>query len=176
MRRRRKLDDAVIQGSLESPQVAGVPFPFEEGKDPREGLAATLLDALGSAGSIVTYTAYEEDIIRGLAEDLSQYREPLLATLGRVKDLHGIIKRNYYHPGFHGSFSLKAVVPALLPEMGYENLTIQEGQQASLEYMLMIDPSTPTEDRERIREALLPYCGQDTLTMLKIREELLNRF
>ena len=29
--------------------------------------------------------------------------------------------------------------------------------------------------REKIREDLLTYCGQDTLAMLKIREELLKR-
>jgi hypothetical protein len=68
------------------------------------------------------------------------------------------------------------LVPALLPEMAYENLAIQEGQQASLEYMRMIDPATPTEERERIKESLLDYCSQDTLVMIKIREQLLSRF
>ena len=140
----------------------------EEDKDPREEFARTLLGALGRRGSIVTYTTYEEGVIRGLAEDFPQYRDQLLATLGRVKDLHAIIRKNYYHPGFHGSFSLKSVVPALLPEMNYENLAIQEGQQAGLEYLRMIDPSTSTEERERIKAALLAYCGQDTLTMVKI--------
>jgi hypothetical protein len=32
------------------------------------------------------------------------------------------------------------------------------------------------EERERIKAALLAYCGQDTLTIVKIREELLERF
>jgi len=60
--------------------------------------------------------------------------------------------------------------------MNYENLAIQEGQQAGLEYLRMIDPSTSTEERVRIKAALLAYCGQDTLTMVKIREKLLKRF
>jgi len=146
-----------------------------EDKDPRENFARTLLEALRGKGSIVTYTTYEEGIIKGLAEDLPQYRDELVAALDRVVDLYAIIRKNYYHPGFHGSFSLKSVVPALLPDMDYENLAIQEGQQAGLEYLRMIDPSTPTEERERIKTALLAYCGQDTLTMVKIREKLLNR-
>ncbi|MBP1742966.1 MAG: uncharacterized protein H6Q48_5259, partial [Deltaproteobacteria bacterium] len=141
-----------------------------EDKDPRENFARTLLEALRGKGSIVTYTTYEEGIIKGLAEDLPQYRDELVAALDRVVDLYAIIRKNYYHPGFHGSFSLKSVVPALLPDMDYENLAIQEGQQAGLEYLRMIDPSTPTEERERIKTALLAYCGQDTLTMVKIRE------
>ena len=147
-----------------------------EDKDPREEFARTLLEALGTNGSIVTYTTYEEGVIRGIAEDFSQYRDQLLALLGRVKDLHAIIRRNYYHPGFHGSFSLKSVLPALLPEMDYKNLEVQEGQQAGLEYLRMINNSTPFHEKEKIRKALLTYCGHDTLAMLKIREELLKRF
>jgi hypothetical protein len=148
----------------------------EEDKDPREEFVRTLLDALRTEGSIVTYTSYEEGIIKGLAEGLPQYREPLLETLGRVKDLYAIIRKHYYHPAFHGSFSLKSLVPALLPEMAYENLAIQEGQQAGLEYLRMIDPATSKEEKERIKAALLAYCGQDTLAMIKIREKLLSRF
>ncbi len=98
------------------------------------------------------------------------------ALLGRIKDLHQIIRRHYYHPGFHGSFSLKSVLPAILPKMSYENLEIQEGQLASLEYLMMIDPSTPIEEKEKIKKDLLTYCGHDTLAMLKIREELISRF
>ena len=139
-------------------------------------VAKTLLGALEKRGSIVTYTTYEEGIIRGLAEAFPQYSDQLLATLGRIKDLHAIIRRNYYHPGFHGSFSLKSVLPALLPEMDYGNLEVQEGQQAGLEYLRMINNSTPSHEKEKIRKALLTYCGHDTLAMLKIREELFNRF
>jgi len=148
----------------------------QEDRDPREEFASSLLRALGKERSIVTYTTYEEGIIKGLAEWLPQYRDQLLATLGRVVDLYAIIRKNYYHPGFHGSFSLKSVVPVLLPEMNYENLAIQEGEQAGLEYLRMINPSTSAEERARIKAALLAYCGQDTLAMLKIREELLRRF
>jgi hypothetical protein len=147
-----------------------------EDKDPREELTAAFLDALGSKGSIVTYTNYEEGIIKKLAEELPHHSERLLATLDRIKDMHKIISKQYYHPGFHGSFSLKYVAPALLPEMSYENLTVQEGQQAGLEYLRMIDPATSPEEKERIKDALLAYCGQDTLVMVKVREELLKLF
>ena len=52
---------------------------------------------------------------------------------------------------FHGSFSLKSVLPAIIPEMSYYNLEIQEGQLASLEYLMMIDPSTPIKEKEKIK-------------------------
>jgi predicted RecB family nuclease len=143
-------------------------------KDPREDFIRALLCTLGSKGSIVTYTSYEEGMIRGLAKEPSEHRDQLYALLSRIKDLHQIIKRHYYHPAFHGSFSLKSVLPAILPEMSYANLEIQEGQLASLEYLKMIDPATPTEEKEKIKKDLLTYCGHDTLAMLKIREKLLR--
>ena len=60
--------------------------------------------------------------------------------------------------------------------MSYLNLAIQEGGQASLEYLKMIDADTPAEEKERIKNDLLDYCGQDTLAMVRIRQELLKRF
>jgi predicted RecB family nuclease len=146
----------------------------EEDKDPRKEFTQSLLDALGSKGSIVTYTNYEEDIIKRLGMVLPEYRDQLNALLGRIKDLHKTISKKYYHPAFHGSFSLKSVLPALLPEMGYENLEIQEGQLAGLQYMKMIDPSSLTDEKEKIKKDLLAYCGRDTLAVVKIRERLLR--
>ena len=143
-------------------------------KDPREELTTALLDALGSKGAIVTYTNFEESVIKELAEALPHHRKRLLATAARIKDLHKIISKHYYHPGFRGSFSLKSVAPALLPEMSYENLAVHEGQQAGLGYLRMIDPATTPEEKEGIKKALLAYCGQDTLVMVKVREKLLK--
>jgi hypothetical protein len=40
----------------------------------------------------------------------------------------------------------------------------------------MIDPDTLVEEKERIKNDLLAYCGQDTLALVKIREEILKRF
>jgi CRISPR/Cas system-associated exonuclease Cas4 (RecB family) len=146
-----------------------------EDRDPRKELTVKLLEALGKKGSIFMYTGFEKDVIKGLAKDLPKYSRQLLATLDRLVDLHKIIKNNYYHPEFHGSFSLKSVLPAIIPEMGYENLGIQEGQEASIEYMRMLDPSTPAGEKEKIRSDLLKYCGHDTLAMVKIREKFLKR-
>jgi hypothetical protein len=120
-------------------------FLYEKNDDPREEFTRTLLDVLGSEGTIYTYTGYEEGVIKELADCLPQHNDQLSATMGRMKDLHKIVSKHYYHPMFHGSFSVKSVLPALIPDMGYENLAIQDGQQAGLEYMKMTDPSTPQD-------------------------------
>lgn len=147
-----------------------------EDKDPQEEFGRTLLETLGEKGTIFIYTTYEVGIIRSLAEDLPSHRARLLALLDRFRDLHAATRRYFYHPQFHGSFSLKHVLPALLPEMGYESLAIQEGNMASLAYLRMLDPSTPDKEKEKIKEDLLVYCAHDTLAMVRLRDDLLRRF
>ena len=147
-----------------------------EDKDPREEFTFRLLSVLGMKGSIFIYSTYEIQIIKALSEDLSEYRKKLVDTLDRFKDLCAITKKHFYHPEFHGSFSLKSVLPVLVPDMDYQFLQIQEGGQASLEYLRMIDLSASPEEREKIREDLLTYCEQDTLAIVRIREEMLKRF
>jgi predicted RecB family nuclease len=157
-------------GTMEHPE-----FLHNEDTDPREGFCRTLLETLGDTGTIVIYTTYEVGIMTSLADDLPRYAGRLMAALDRIKDLHALVKTYFYHPDFQGSFSLKKVLPALVPSMAYEGLAIQEGTLASLEYLRMLDPSARPEERKRIREDLLTYCGHDTLAMVKIREELLRR-
>ena len=144
-------------------------------KDPSEELAETLLEALGVEGGICTYTTFENQVISNLANRLPQYRDQLLSLLDRCWDLRDVIRTDYYHPQFHGAFSIKNVLPVLVPSLSYENLSIQDGEQAGVEYLRTIDPETPSVQKERIRRDLLEYCGRDTLAMVKIREELLKR-
>jgi predicted RecB family nuclease len=144
-------------------------------KDPREEFADTLLATLKKNGTVFIYTTYEKGIIEDLAVYFPQLRSNLLLIIDRFKDLCAIIKKHFYHPEFHGSFSLKSVLPAIVPDMDYGELVIQEGNQASLEYLQMIDPSISSDEKERIKKELLKYCGYDTLAMVKIRDELIKR-
>ena len=150
-------------------------YLYGEDKDPREEIARSLLEALGERGNICTYGNYEKNVISDLADHLPHYRDQLKALLPRCRNLWAEIRRGYYNPEFHGSFSLKDVLPVLVPSMSYENLAIQEGSMAGLEYLRMIDHETPPDEKERIRRALFEYCGQDTLAMVRIREKLLKR-
>jgi len=150
-------------------------FLYEQDGDPREEFCGSLLEALGERGTIFIYTTYEIGVIKGLVKALPRYEETLSAIPWRCKDLCAAIRDHYYHPDFGGSFSLKVVLPAIVPEMQYSTLDIQEGTQASIEFLRMIDPSTPGAERDRIKRALLTYCRQDTLAMVRLREELLKR-
>jgi hypothetical protein len=87
-------------------------------------------------------------------------------------DLLVVVRRSVYHPAFAGSFSLKSVLPAFLPEMTYENLEVAEGTAAGLAWARLIDPATPLVEKSQLRKALLEYCKQDTLALAKLLEVL----
>ncbi len=141
--------------------------------DPRRLLARNLLAALGRTGSIVVYSSFEQNRIRELAEALPDLATDLLALLdGRIVDLLPMVRDHCYHPDFHGSFSLKAVLPALVPGLGYDDLEIADGQEASLAYAEMIDPATSDERRQEIRAELLAYCERDTEALVRLVEVL----
>jgi len=160
---------------FEDDRVEHMEYLCVKNKDPREEFANTLLDTLGQAGTIFIYTAYEKRIINQLADQFSGLRNQLLDLLNRFKDLHALIRKHYYNPEFYGSFSLKVVLPVLVPSMNYGDLAVQEGSIASLEYLRMLDPATPPDEKAKIKQDLLIYCGYDTLAMVKIRDELLKK-
>ena len=160
---------------LENGRIQHEEYLCIEDKDPQREFADTLLDTLGRAGTIFIYTTYEKRIIHHLADQFPDLRNQLFDLINRFKDLHALIRKHYYHPEFYGSFSLKAVLPVMVPSMNHGNLAIQEGSIASLEYLRMLDPGTSADEKAKIKQDLLTYCGYDTLAMVKIRDELLER-
>jgi hypothetical protein len=93
----------------------------------------------------------------------------------RIWDLHPIVRDHYYHPLFKGSYSLKEVLPALIPSLGYEDLAIKEGGHAASEYYRMVFVETDWVERAAIAEALLRYCARDTLAMVELRRALMEK-
>jgi hypothetical protein len=79
-----------------------------------------------------------------------------------------VVRKHVYHPAFGGSFSLKAVLPALVPEMTYEGMDVPDGQAAGLAWQEMIAGTSSEVERQAKRKALLEYCGQDTLALVRL--------
>jgi hypothetical protein len=139
------------------------------GEPPMRPLAASLIEALATDGPILMYTNYEEKVIRGLLERFPDLAPQLTPILHRLIDLHPVVKENYYHPDMLGSWSLKAVIPTVAPDLDYTSLEeIQEGTAASNAYLEAIRPSTTPELRELLRQRLLDYCRLDTLAMVRL--------
>ena len=90
---------------------------------------------------------------------------------GRLFDLLPVVRNTYYQPEFRGSFSIKNVLPVLVPEMGYGDLEISDGQTASVRYMEALASGNGTE-RQRTFDDLRAYCARDTLAMVRLRRAL----
>ena len=140
--------------------------------DPREAFVLSLLDEIEPRGTIVVYTGFEQSRLRELADTFPRYSDHLMGLCSRMLDLHAVIRDHYYHPGFHGSYSMKAVLPAVVPDLGYDDLEIQGGGHASVAFAQMIAPETENCQRERLRQALLDYCRRDTEAMVRVIDAL----
>jgi len=144
-------------------------------KDPREEFALTLLQSIGRQGTICVYSGYEARILRELADALPGLRSQLHEAIQRFWDMLPIIRSHYYHPGFAGSYSIKSVLPGVVPSLGYDDLEIQEGGMASLQYYRMIFEVSDETEKAGMRTALLKYCERDTLAMVELRRALVAK-
>ena len=146
-------------------------FLADELTDPREHFVTSLLEALGNAGSICVYSSYEKSVLTKLARDLSHREGDLRLILKRLVDLLTIVRNHVYLPGFQGSYSIKNVLPALVPGFGYKHLQVHDGQMAVEAFGRMLTDSDLGK-RQTIRDALLAYCAQDTLAMVKLIDKM----
>lgn len=148
-------------------------FLATDTNDPRSAFVSALCNALGDYGSIVVYhQQFESQRLSELASWLPGFSGRIEKIQRRLWDLLPIIRDHVYHPAFGGSYSLKSVLPALVPEMTYEGMEVADGQDAGLAWERLIRGSLAQAECERIRKALLDYCGQDTLAMVRLLEAL----
>jgi len=152
-------------------------FLAENANDPRKAFIETLLKVLEEQrgkGHIVVYTSFESSRLNELAGWFPDYAHRIEKVKARLWDLHPLVKNYVYHPEFYGSFSLKDVLPALVPHMTYEGMDVADGIAAGLAYDAMIKGGLSDDEIEGLRKALLEYCGQDTLGMVELIKVLKN--
>jgi predicted RecB family nuclease len=148
-------------------------FLAEDEEDPRPAFLDSLIDTLGKRGLIVAYNAgFESQRLGDLANWMPKYAGKIAKIQARLLDLWPIVKKHVYHPRFQGSFSLKAILPALVPEMTYEGMEIAEGAQAGLAWETFVHGQLSQSEKTKLRAALLAYCRQDTEAMVRICEAL----
>ena len=142
--------------------------------DPRPGFAAALVAACGENGSVVVYNqGFESRINRGLGALLPEYKKAFDQINARMVDLLAPFRsRTVYHPAMNGSASLKAVLPALVPELGYDGLAIADGTTASNMYLHCISEMCPEPEKMQIFADLRKYCAMDTWAEVKLVEFL----
>jgi hypothetical protein len=90
----------------------------------------------------------------------------------RLWDLLPVVRNHVYHPAFAGWYSLKAVLPALVPEMTYDGMDVANGTDAGVAWESLVRGNFDQVEREKTRKALLDYCGQDTMAMVRLLQKL----
>ncbi len=131
-------------------------------------IASALQSDIGDTGTVIVWNkGFEIGCNECMAELLPEHAIFLRSINDRIFDLMEVFsKQHYIDYRFCGSYSLKKVLPILLPHLSYKELDVQEGMTASL---LWYKSFTMTEEeRERIFQNLLAYCKLDTLAMVEI--------
>lgn len=155
-------------------EVAHKEFLWTEEGDPRPPLAERLVQDIGPEGSIVVYNAtFERGILEDLQEAFPQWEDRFESYIHRLWDQGKIFQEGHYvHPSQKGSWSLKTVLPAFDSSLEYDDLDVQEGMEAVVEYSRMVSPETSDSEAREIEEDLLAYCEQDTWAMVVIHKTL----
>ena len=121
---------------------------------------------------LVYNIGFERGKLYDLIEDFPQFSFELKQIIDRLKDLMiPFQKRWYYTPQMKGKYSIKYVLPALVPDLSYDTLDIRDGGTASNTFLAMVN-GTFEEDFIKTREQLLKYCSLDTYAMVKILQKL----
>lgn len=152
-------------------------FLDTSGHDPTEGFARALVEACGQDGPLFVYNkSFEGGRLNALAIRHPKMAPELADLHTRLVDLKPIAENHYYHPSQQGSWSIKAVLPAIAPELDYGHLKgPQNGTDAQVSFVEAINPATSPAQRETLRQGLLAYCRLDTYAMVRLWQILANR-
>lgn len=148
-------------------------FLAETGNDPRIKFIENLLRDTISEGDILTYNkSFEVLRLKEIAEAFPKYKKEIEERISRVKDLMIPFQKKYYYSSkMQGSYSIKYVLPALIPELSYKDLVINEGGLASVAFESLYYETDLMRIAD-IRNNLLEYCKLDTFAMVKLFEKL----
>lgn len=150
-------------------------FLAPSGSDPRHALAQQLIVDIPDDVTILAYNmSFERGVIEKLSQSFPDLSVPLMAIHANIRDLMVPFQKGYYvTPSMQGSYSIKYVLPALVPEMAeaYKQLDgVQNGSEAMNAYAKLSTMST--DQQESMCNALLAYCKLDTLAMVRVHQKL----
>ena len=144
------------------------------GNNPARACAEKLVKGLRGCRMIIAHHAgVERNIMRGLAATFPDLRAPLLRLAEVVVDLLPVVKEHYYHRDMLGSYSIKAILPALAPRFSYDNLDeVTDGLAAQRAYAEAIHPATPDSRKVELERKLRRYCALDSEGMIAVARRL----
>ncbi len=145
-------------------------------ENPVPALLAQLKHDIGNKGSVIVWN---ESFEKGCNDEMGRmephYADFLKAVNNRIFDLMIIFKLKnqlYTRNAFQKSASLKMVLPAICPELAYDDLAIHEGSTASASWPVLTSPKTSETEKEKLASDMLTYCKRDTEAMVCILDTL----
>lgn len=144
--------------------------------DPTTPLLTQLKKDIGTKGTVLVWNeSFEKSCNDLMGRMQTDYEEFLLSVNDRIKDLMKPFSKGWFvDKEFMGSASIKKVLPALVSELSYHDLDIQEGATAQSIWMETFLNGGNKEQKEKITKDLLEYCKLDTLAMVEIYKVLLT--
>jgi len=137
--------------------------------DPRRGFIDSLLETVGDKGAVIVYNAaFERSRLIEAAQAFPELATRIQSVIERMFDLLPLSREHYYHADMLGSWSIKAVLPTIAPELSYEGLAVAHGGAAQEAFAEMMATETNEARRADLRQGLLEYCERDTLAMVRI--------
>ncbi len=160
-------------GSIED-ECKHTEYLSTENEEPSRTLIKKLSVEIGTTGTVfVWFKPFEMTRNKELALLHADYADFFIGLNERIYDLGDFVNLGYYlHPDFKGSWSIKKVLPVMVPELSYQDMEIGQGDQAMMAWQDMINGDMTEGEKKKTQEALLKYCQLDTLGMVRIFQKL----
>lgn len=146
--------------------------------DPIKEILESLQKDIKGEGSILVWNkSFEMSCNKEMARIYPEYESFIEDINSRIYDLGDIFsKQMYIDPKFKGSWSIKNVLPVLVPTLTYKGMDISNGTEAMVNWEKIVYGKVEMKEREDIYDSLLKYCELDTLAMYEIYRYLLTLF
>lgn len=147
-----------------------------EGGDPGIQITQQLVQHIRPQGAVIVWNkTFEASRNKEMAVLYPQFQGFLLGLNERMYDLADIFSQGYYvHPDFHGSYSIKGVLPVLVPQMSYQDMPVACGDDAMLAWYRLMNGMVDEGEQGKLIEDMLSYCKLDTLAMVRCWQTLLQ--
>ncbi|KKR06106.1 MAG: hypothetical protein UT34_C0001G0146 [candidate division WS6 bacterium GW2011_GWF2_39_15] len=180
--RHRVYENVVFQYSLHIQKTRNSTLDHHEylaitTDDPIKLIAKDITEKINGSGSILVWNKdFEKRCNRDMARIYPEYREKLYSINERIIDLGDIFsKQMYVDYRFKGSWSIKNILPVLVPDLDYKKMEISNGTLAMTTWESIVYGNLIPQKKNLLIDALLKYCELDTYAMYRILEEVIKR-
>ena len=168
----------VFQVSIHTLQANGALTHFEWLGDSLQqpvDMLKQMQDFTGLTGTFISWNApFEISRNKDLLVWILQFTDYLNYLNTHMFNLMAIFKTDYVDYRFHGSMSIKKVLPVLCPQFSYSNLEVQDGTMALDTWGRMVTDTNFSDDVTLSIFNLLAYCKLDSLAMVEIYNKFMQ--